>query len=501
MVSEDKVRSLLGWACLTNPQQDVPWAKMLRGEAIELRCLECATLVALSYAHRSWDSVKLQYETDALFQREFQQACRIMAGERKQDFTPQTFTQTQKLELVLERPYLVYSEDQFAEKFAMAAKDVPGVSVDCLRNERGESMKCVILQEPGPYKLYARSVMATDLGTLLQGKEQCYRPKQGAELAAWYEADGVKQRPPGLKTGMLVSTVEELVAKTKREREERAKAAAEGGGPVAEATAAPEEPEAGVEEAEEDCLEDSVAQLAQVVLPSAAAAAEKSKRKKTKDQNSGSSAKRLRTKQSVNEDKSKKKDGGAASLVGMAAAFSCVSQASSPPRSSKTEGVGPVGLDNRSSASSSGTAKPSASPWQRLVGNAVKYIDVLSDLGQALSGKSVLGVLNQSLRVLEAIERTHPGNPEGITLRAKRELMEVASNVAAPNLATLERERRHGLLEKVMPHVLASDIPLQFQLSLLTKVVSEMRLDTPSTVCDWCNAVVPFGAPSLACVT
>ena len=459
--------------------------------------------MALSYAHRSWGSVKLQYETDTSFQREFVQAGRILAGERKQDFSPQTFCHNKTLELILEKPYIVFTEDQFLAKFEIPAKEVPGLAMDVLRNERGEAMKCIILQEPDShYRLYARSVVATDLGTVLQSADSCYRAKQGADLAAWYEADTVKQRPAGLKTGMTVSSLQSLIDKTKLEKAQRAQSAAEPGAAEegAAANAEPEvlEVEEEEEEEEEEVPEDNL-QLAQVMLPSAAAAAaaaEKSQQKKRKQQEAA--GRRLRQKQSVGQVKSSvtKAPRVTVSTQDVSQALSQLSRASSPQRCSASVGAAAsmAGQSLCSSESSGKPNRPSASPWKRLIDNAEKYMEIFSDMSLVLSGKSIGNHTNNALRELEAVEKTRPGCPEGISLRAKRDLVLLAQTVVANNLSTLPKEERQRALTEVMPNVVASEIPLQFQIALLSKVVSEMHLDTPKAVCDWSDAVLPVGA-------
>eukprot|EP00971_Amphidinium_carterae_P108839 2155096-Amphidinium_carterae.1 len=91
-------------------------------------------------------------------------------------------------------------------------------------------------------------------------------------------------------------------------------------------------------------------------------------------------------------------------------------------------------------SSVAGGSGPSASPWDRLVENSNKYVEQLN-LRTTLEGKLNGHVLNQSLRVLEALQSTKPFAAEVVQLKDCRRqawpcVCKAASGIAGGTNAT-----------------------------------------------------------------
>ena len=61
--------------------QDVNWAKKTSaGEALETRCMSCASVAASAWPSLSWESLVLKTKSDSAFRQEVKTALRVKAG-------------------------------------------------------------------------------------------------------------------------------------------------------------------------------------------------------------------------------------------------------------------------------------------------------------------------------------------------------------------------------------------------------------------------------------
>eukprot|EP00971_Amphidinium_carterae_P344724 6485293-Amphidinium_carterae.1 len=369
----------------------------------------------------------------------------------------------------------------------MDMKDVTGLSVDSIPNERGEMMKCVIMEDTAqatPYKLYARHRLASTRTDLVSQPTEALRKQQAKDVQEWYQRDELTQRPQGLQKGVSSSQIKGLVDKAKEEIERR-KAEEALNPPDAQNEATPMEEEAALEQEEAEEEEDDV-NLFVPQLPSEQVKEEKGKGKQKGSKGKG---KKSKSKGKGTTHVSAKVGRGSAASSQAGSVWDEVSMAShkrglSPPASAE-------GVVRRRIVKGSTGAGPSASPWSRLVENATKYKEQLSvsaTLGGDLSGH----VLNQSKRVLEAMEKTKPGAPEVITLRAARNTVKQALLVAADVLHNQTDEKLEEILTEVMPH--AEQVPSKFQLALLTHIVGQMNLEGLESIKTWSDSVLPCGS-------
>eukprot|EP00971_Amphidinium_carterae_P324232 6443539-Amphidinium_carterae.2 len=489
--------------CSSFPSEEVTWAKTVKGVPAEGKCLQCASVWAKSYPHLPWDSCRLMYNTTPTFKREFTSAARLLAGEKSRDFVLAEFAVKSGLELVLERPFLVHTEASFKNVYGIEAKDCSGIALDSLPNERGEMMKVVIMEDSSgtsPMRLYARSIIAqTEKTDIVQPAPEALRKEQANDVMQWYQKDMVKQRPQGLTRTMSVAEIQRMVELAKKEAERKAAEPAEEPTENQEdATAEATEELAEESEPEE---ENALEAFAVPRLPSEMAKEEKQRKKGEKGGKGGKRGGRKGSKSgkgrapvpSVPSQSALSADSSSHSAADLDESMSVVSRKRGlSPQSQAAESTTRRRVSGKSSVA--GGSGPSAVPWLRLVENASKYMEQL-DLRLALEGKLNGHALNQSLRILEAMQKTKPYAPEVVQLRAKRNAVATAVKITAEKLGTVSEEVLQESLGEVMPQM-DCELPMNWKVGLLTRTVTDLALslDSIEDVKLWCSAVVPVGS-------
>ena len=160
----------------------------------------------------TWTAVTLAYGTSKDFKRCYDKALQVLQSKRKQDFMTQSYEATKCLDVALEKSFLLINEKDFLEQHKVCPRKA-GFKIDTIMDEHNTPITGVLVNDPG--QRHTRLVVRTSIGTQLADKlllpGDQVRPNQGTEMAAWWEADLLKQHAHGASGSLTEGGILEKV--------------------------------------------------------------------------------------------------------------------------------------------------------------------------------------------------------------------------------------------------------------------------------------------------
>ena len=442
-------------------------------------CRPCASALQRGWPEVSWAQACLKKQVDAIFAKEILDARAFVAKNKElPPFILQSFDTCHDLGYVMEDWHLWLSEEQFERQFGKKANSIPEVAplLQTLKGPDGTPTTGLLVAHPthGEMPIVKRiSFVGSLLCNKLLRPEDQIRPDQALAVSNAVR----KATMSGTQNGIVTKSIPKM---------EEVKGWLERA-PAPEPQPVAAQPAAEVVEPAQDMEEiiDTVGgvNLVEALRPSAKAKAKSKTKAKAKADAHGVKRKYA---QSI---------GGAVCVQ----ASVCNDRGRSSSRTEVSPSDAGDGVSNRSRSpmrrvpSGRESAIMDPTSYDKLASKAREYIDDTLSLPTVLVGLPKLrSLVYQAGRTQTALESIEHRAVDALNLKAHLDLVELASQVAAPVLPNLKKNARSDILPKVCPHV--REFPLQWQVQWLAVYVRDMALDTEASVKLWVDAVSPVAA-------